>query len=551
MTEPEETRADQRSPEPLSPFVLKDRLIQRAGDHDRLRADAAPGAGRGAPDWTALPPREAFLLLGRFAVAEAREAWNEWPAFGGMPREEGIAERFGLFLDQNAGEPGADLLRRIMPTVPEPHADAVVHELANGVLGDAYPAPDRMLPFCERSVRACLERSMGGRAPRGGYDLFATEGGTAAVYGILDSLQANRLLRRGDRIALMAPVFTPCLEIPRLERYPFEVTEVSASPGTENGFRTWTYDDSEIDKLADPSVRLLCLVNPSAPPSVRLSDRALERIAGIVDNHNRDLVIVTDDVDGTVVDGSTSLLEAAPRNTIGVSSFSAYFGATGWRTGVIALHPDNTVDEQIARLGPEDARALEERYCAITADVPGLKFIDRMVADGRSVAPGRTAGLSTPQQVQMALFALFDTSADRADYRRPTEEILTRRLAALSAGLGVELPQDPLRAGYDVELDLFHWIGRRWGEDAARRLQAEYGPADPVLRLAEQAGVVVPNGGGPDGPAWTVRVSLAGLDHEACGRIGRALRSICEEYRRRCTDGADLGGSGAWATTSG
>ncbi|MDA2808959.1 bifunctional aspartate transaminase/aspartate 4-decarboxylase [Nocardiopsis suaedae] len=544
MTELEETRAEQRALEALSPFELKNRLIQRAGEHDRAaprdrhQADTMLNAGRGNPNWTALPPREAFFLLGRFAIAEAREDWHEWPALGGMPRAEGISERFDLYLDQNAGEPGADLLRRIVRTVPEVHADAVVHELVDGVIGDNYPAPDRMLPFCEKAVGEYVARAMGGRAPKGGFDLFATEGGTAAMCYVFDSLQANRLLRRGDRIALMTPIFTPYLEIPRLERYAFDVTEVSASRGVDNGFHTWAYDDSEIDKLADPSIRMLCLVNPSNPPSVRLSDRALERIAGIVENHNRDLVIVTDDVYGTFLDGFTSLMEAAPRNTIGVYSFSKYFGATGWRLGVVALNPDNTVDEQIARLGPEEARALEERYSSITTDVPGLGFIDRMVADSRAVALNHTAGLSTPQQVQMALFALFDMVSGEVEYRRPTREILSRRLAALSEGLGVDLPDDPLRAGYYVELDLLHWIGRKWGEDFARWLRTEYEPVDPVLRLAEEDGVIVLNGGGFDGPDWSLRVSMANLDHGAYGRIGRALRTICEEYHRRYTGGA-------------
>jgi aspartate 4-decarboxylase len=38
-----------------------------------------------------------------------------------------------------------------------------------------------------------------------------------------------------------------------------------------------------------------------------------------------------------------------------------------------------------------------------------LKFIDRLVADSRTVALNRTADLSTPQQVQMVLSSLFST----------------------------------------------------------------------------------------------------------------------------------------------
>ncbi|MGQ4269206.1 bifunctional aspartate transaminase/aspartate 4-decarboxylase [Nocardiopsis changdeensis] len=352
---------------------------------------------------------------------------------------------------------------------------------------------------------------------------------------IFDSLQVNRVLRAGDRIALMTPIFTPYLEIPHLDRYGFDVVEVSASRGTADGFHTWDYDDAELDKLADPSVRMVCLVNPSNPPSVALSERALDRIRDIVENRNPDLVIVTDDVYGTFVEGFTSLMEVCPRNTIGVYSFSKYFGATGWRLGVIALQPDNTVDAQIARMGGEDAEAHRRRYASLTLDPASMKFIDRMVADSRSVALNHTAGLSTPQQVQMALFALFALTHAPEEYHRPVNEVLRRRLAALSESLGVEFPDNPLRAGYYVELDLLYWAEQHWGSEFAAWMRENYEPVDPVLRLSEEDGVVLLNGGGFDGPAWSVRVSLANLDHDAYTRIGRALREIGEEYHRRFT----------------
>ncbi len=47
------------------------------------------------------------------------------------------------------------------------------------------------------------------RPPRGAYDLFATEGGTAAMCYIFDSLQENFLLNKGDGIVLMVPAFPP------------------------------------------------------------------------------------------------------------------------------------------------------------------------------------------------------------------------------------------------------------------------------------------------------------------------------------------------------
>lgn len=76
------------------------------------------------------------------------------------------------------------------------------------------------------------------RPPKGKYDLFATEGGTAAMCYVFDSLQENFLLNKGDGIALMVPVFTPYIEIPQLRRYEFNVTEISADQMTTDGLHT-------------------------------------------------------------------------------------------------------------------------------------------------------------------------------------------------------------------------------------------------------------------------------------------------------------------------
>ncbi len=69
----------------------------------------------------------------------------------------------------------------------------------------------------------------------------------------------------------------------------------------------------------------------------------------IVEKKNPGLVIITDDVYGTFVNGFASLMSVLPRNTIGVYSFSKYFGCTGWRLGVIAVNQDNIFDEKPSR----------------------------------------------------------------------------------------------------------------------------------------------------------------------------------------------------------
>ena len=42
-------------------------------------------------------------------------------------------------------------------------------------------------------------------------------------------MKANGLMNEGDKIALMVPIFTPYLDIPKLPRYNFEVAYINAA----------------------------------------------------------------------------------------------------------------------------------------------------------------------------------------------------------------------------------------------------------------------------------------------------------------------------------
>lgn len=536
LTVRERTRAKQRELGQLSPFELKNHLISLAEANLKRPAATMLNAGRGNPNWIATTPREAFFLLGRFGVQESRRSWDEWADLGGMPGLEGIASRFDRFLDDHQEDNGAGLLRRSVQYATDRlgfSTDEFVFELTDAVIGDNYPLPGRMLRCVENVVHEYLVREMcaGERIAGGDFDLFAVEGGTAAMCYVFDSLVINKLLSPGDKVALMVPIFTPYLEIPRLERHRFEVLPIRATKCNENGFHTWQYETDELDKLADPSVKALFAINPSNPPSVMLSTDASKRIADIIATRNPGLAVVTDDVYGTFVQGFRSLMSIVPRNTIGVYSFSKYFGATGWRLGVIALHPDNIFDERIAALGNDDKQALSERYATITLEPERLKFIDRLVADSRDVALNHTAGLSLPQQAQMALFSLFALTDTAESYKQNTRAIIARRLHALVKGMGIDLPRDPLAAHYYVELDLLSWAERNWGTDFCRWMQENFEPVDPIFRLAEQHSVVLLNGGGFEGPEWSVRVSLANLPMNSYEQIGTWLQAVGDSYK--------------------
>ncbi len=519
-----------RELEKLSPFELKDKLITLASDQARAGARAMLNAGRGNPNWIATTPREAFFTLGQFGIEESRRAWEE-PDLGGMPRKQDIAKRFAAFLERNAGKPGVALLQASFAHGTQRlgfDADAFVHELTDSIIGDNYPVPDRMLVHCERIVHEYLVQEMCDRKPpRGRYDIFAVEGGTAAMCYIFDSLVQNGLLRKGDTIALATPVFTPYLEIPHLDRYRFKVVRIEASEFAARGHHSWQYPDSEIDKLANPKVKAFFVVNPSNPPSVAIRPETMRRIVRLVKTRRPDLMVLTDDVYGTFVDGFRSLMAELPYNTIGVYSYSKYFGCTGWRLGVVAIHQNNVYDDMLAKLPQTTRRVLNHRYGSITLQPEKLKFIDRMVADSRQVALNHTAGLSLPQQVQMALFSLFALLDTESRYKKLTQSIVHRRLRKLAQGLDIDWFDDPMRAEYYATIDLLNWARHEYGEEFIK-FARNYHPFDVLFALAERYSTVLLNGSGFAGPDWSVRVSLANLDEDAYEKIGDQLRSLLD-----------------------
>src|SRR5580765_5877195 len=409
--------------EALSPFEIKDELIALAKKTSRTTQSAFLNAGRGNPNWIATTPREGFFLLGQFAVLESKRVMEHPAGLAGMPAAEGIASRLEAWLAKHADMPGAPFLASMVPFAVKTFGfepDAFVHELVDSIIGDNYPVPDRMLVHNERIVHEYLQWAMcGSPRPTGKFDLYAVEGGTAAMCYLFKSLKANRLLHAGDTIALGTPIFTPYLEMTHLEDYDFNVVHIRAPQ--ENRFQ---FTDTELRKLENPKIKAFFLVNPGNPTSMALSKETIARIAKLVKKKRPDLMLLTDDVYGTFVSGFRSLLGELPHNTIGVYSYSKYFGATGWRLGVIAIHEDNIFDKKIAKLPEDDLRALDKRYGALTLEPRKINFIDRIVADSRDVALNHTAGLSLPQQVMMSMFSLAELMDVAKSYQKACMEIL-------------------------------------------------------------------------------------------------------------------------------
>src|SRR6266705_7125694 len=518
-----------RNFETLSPFEIKDELIKLAKKTSRTTQSAFLNAGRGNPNWIATTPREGYFLLGQFAITESKRVMEHPAGIGGMPRAQGIAGRLEAWLAKHSDMPGASFLSEMVAFTVKTFGfepDAFVHELVDSIIGDNYPVPDRMLVHNERITHEYLMWAMcGNPRPAGKFDLYAVEGGTAAMCYIFKSLKANRLLKPGDTIALGTPIFTPYIEMTHLEDYALNVVNIHAPQ--ENRFQ---FTDTELKKLEHPQIKAFFLVNPGNPTGVALSKETIGKIANLV-KRRPDLMLLTDDVYGTFVPEFRSLLGEAPQNTIGVYSYSKYFGCTGWRLGVIAVHEDNIFDKMIAKLPDTELKALDKRYGALTLEPRKVKFIDRIVADSRDVALNHTAGLSLPQQVMMTLFSLSEMIDTEKRYQAACKEIVDRRIHTLIDSIGLQLTANANYDAYYGLIDFEFWARKNIGDEAVEYLKKNIHPLDLAFRLAEAYGIVLLNGGGFEAPNWSLRVSLANLPDEAYEQIGRGVRLIARGYR--------------------
>ena len=251
--------------EALSPFEIKDELIKLAKDDVE---DDAIGIPQCRPRQSELDRHDAARrLLPARSVRDHREQARD----GASRRCSAACRR------RRASRPASMPGSKSMPTCRgadflsamvhfaiktfgfEP--DAFVHELVDSIIGDNYPVPDRMLVHNERIVHEYLMWAMCGKPrPAGKFDLYAVEGGTAAMCYIFKSLKANRLLHPGDTIALGTPIFTPYLEMTHLEDYELKVVHIRAPQ--ENRFQ---FTDEEIKKLEDPKIKAFFIVNPGNP----------------------------------------------------------------------------------------------------------------------------------------------------------------------------------------------------------------------------------------------------------------------------------------------
>ena len=502
-------------------YALQSRIAAAA----RMSGHRIVDAGRGQPNWTVTEPRAAFFRLGLFATSEA-ERNSTTHVWGEMPPIAGIHERLLSTLDADQPGQGSAFLRSAVQfAIAELgfDPDAWVHELVRSVLGFGYPSPNRMQPHLEKVAQRYIVGFTGSTLDDDHrFDVFATEGGAAAMTYIFTTLQVNGIVGPGDAVAVATPTYTPYLQIPTLQRIGFSVVEIKAA-----SHQAYRFDERALEALRDPRIKVFFLINPGNPDSRAVTPERLGDLVALVERDRPDLLIVNDTAYATFVENFRGVTAVLPHNVILLHSFSKGYAATGNRLGFIAVNHDSVADRLLTAMPAEAKERLRMRYQAASNDVDRMPFIQRLLVDSREVALHNIAGLGTPDQVQMTLFELAYLMPEGATYVTGARAQLQARLGALDEGLGMAAPGGRDSHYYGM-VDITTVARIRHGEELVERITRAMAPEEVALRLASDSGVIVQTGASFQGEPWDVRLSLASITQDEARLIARAFVQLVD-----------------------
>lgn len=551
------TVKDELKAQALSPFELKNTLIKYAQTTSQKKGIPYLNAGRGNPNFFNIPVRLALCKLTQFAI-HISGIYKGNKNVGLRPDPPGdhshLYNTFKKYFKNDDSEEAIFLKEAVDMACKKFGCDAndLIYELTDGARGDFYPGgpgqliPPRILQNTQVIVNQYLKQVLLSEAnydSPGQFDLFATEGATAGMVYVFKSLMENFILQKMDKVAVITPVFSPYLEIPNLDDFQFDLVPINASEDDK-----WQVPDAEIDKLRDPEIKALYLINPTNPTSVAISSDTINKIAQVVMD-NKDLIILVDAVYATFVDSFQSIIDKMPYNCITVYSFSKYFGVTGWRLGVIMLNQRNVIDdmiENVINLNEKKKAVLDQRYRIDSETPQQIRFIDRLCLDSRDVALGHTAGIACPGQIIMALFALYNLIHQQT-YKPAIKNILDERIKYLYKELKLTYSETPHDTHYYALLNILELAENKYDKNFAMYLLKYYYPVDFVFCFAiNTASVCLPGYGffepekitedeitPQDRNNWSIRVSLANLETDRYLILSKNIMKVLADYHKQ------------------
>jgi aspartate 4-decarboxylase len=522
----------------LSPFEFKNILLKEASKSKKEILNA----GRGNPNFYQTITRRMFSILNTICLDIGLED-SEYFDLGYMPQKKGLFNKMQNLIKKKVygTKDERTLLFKIFKGMKflnkGTNKDDYAYDLFISSVGCFYPDPPRIQNFLEPVLTEYFEKKIYrpkkplkevcNNVLKLKVKIMPTEGAAAAILYAFNSLKYNGLVKPGDSIAVMTPIFSPYLEIPALCSY--DLTQVCINADENND---WEVPMSEIQKLGDTKIKALFLVNPTNPTGLSLSKNTVDKMAKFIRSKNPNLIILEDNVYAPFVDEFNDFFNVLPRNTIGVYSFSKYFGTTGYRLGTIVMHNSNIIDSSLLESRDEKTKKdLDSRYEILSTNPSKIKFIDRILADSRQVAEAHVAGLSTPQQTQMGLMAMYDLLDTKNEYKNRLQELLKTRMMKLLEPLDFQLNESGLNTNYYIIIDIIKVVDNLTGSGLCGDYMFEHkDPLEFLLKLAKEYGTVLLPAVGFGGPFWGMRVSLANLDTDLYYSIGENLRSLIEEY---------------------
>ncbi len=505
----------------------KNKLIEFAKENANRSASVYLNTGKGNPNWTENDSREAFFSLGKFALEESKRTALTSNLGGTIVRNH-LYDRFIRYFDEHPQDKGLHFVMNMLCYGEEVFGfdkDEWLFELTGGIMADNYPQDGHLGSHIEQLIKAYLNAKLG-LGSKNELDIFAIEGATMGIGYIFHSLLSNGILKKKDKIAVMTSIYGAHLKMPVFPDMEFEFIQIYDEQHQKNHA---ALSEESLKKLEDTEIKALFMIYPSNHPMVYFDETTTIRLKTIIEEKNPNLIVISDEVYAPFLEGHVSFSSQCSKNTIGLYSFSKFFGAPGWRLGTISLAKDNVIDKLIERLPKQEKAQIDARYANVSRTPETLTFMERLILDSRLVAMKYTAGLSTPQQVQMALFAMKALMDEQDQYRKDVLNICMRRKKLLFKSLGLREKNVKTQTQYYAFLDLRQWMRDIYGEQLARKIQENYHLEDIIYNLAARTSFILLNEEGVKEDNWIVKVSLAHLPDEQYALMGRSLKKMMDQ----------------------
>ncbi len=404
----------------------------------------------------------------------------------------------------------------------------IMHDVVLSMIGCFYPSPPRIQPHLNLVVKNFMHNLIFGNKNTtekpDDYEYFATEGAAAGILYVFNTLHINGLLRHGDTIALITPIFSPYLEMPILKRYKLKILQMQGDPNNE-----WSLSDEEIEKLKDKKIKGLFMVNPANPGAFSLPLRNIKKIGEIVNTVRKDLVILSDNVYAPFVKEYNSLAYSCPQNTIEVYSLSKYFGTTGWRLGVCMVRKENRFNTLLKNLPNNIKKQLNVRYATSSVTPSKLTFMERLVSDSRQVAEAHVGGLSTPQQAIIGMLLFYDMNDKKRVYQNEILSLLKYRMQLLYSELNTPVVITARSTNYYNLLNIPEITENLYGKEARTKLE-KTNYLHFLFHLAKKYKTVLLPGIGFGAPKWYLRISLANLASTDYKLISKNIKLCIRDF---------------------